>query len=102
MRDHLLAAIPRLRAFAYSLTHNRALADDLVQDTLIRAWASRDRFEPGTNFGAWEFTILRNRFYALHRQGWREIEDVEGQYASHLISRLNREPTSTSRTSRGL
>lgn len=86
MRDHLLAAVPSLWAFAYSLTHNPALADDLVQDTLVRAWASRDHFEPGTNFGAWVFTILRNRLYALQRKGRREIEDVEGRYASHLIS----------------
>ncbi len=86
IRDDLLAVVPSLWAFAYSLTRNPALADDLVQDTLVRAWASRDRFEPGTNLRAWVFAILRNRFYALHRRRRREVEDVEGQYASHLVS----------------
>ena len=86
MQNDLLAAIPSLWAFAYSLTHNAASADDLVQDTLVRAWASRDHFEPGTNLGAWLFTILRNQFHSLQRRRRREVEDVEGQYASHLVS----------------
>ena len=85
MWDHLLAAVPSLWAFAYSLTHNPVLADDLVQDTLVRAWASRDHFKPGTNLGAWVFTILRNRFYALQRKGRREVEDVEGVYSGRLL-----------------
>lgn len=86
MQDDLLAAAPSLWAFAYSLTHNPVSADDLVQDTLVRAWASRDRFEPGTNLGAWLITILRNQFYSLQRRRRREVEDVEGRYANHLVS----------------
>lgn len=60
--DELLACLPDLRAFARSLTRNRHDADDLVQDAVLRILNSADRFQPGTNFKAWAFTILRNRF----------------------------------------
>jgi RNA polymerase sigma-70 factor (ECF subfamily) len=62
-REDVIALIPALRAFAWSLSHNASDADDLVQDTLIKAWSHRDRFEPGTNLRAWMFTILRNTYY---------------------------------------
>ena len=52
LRSDLLAAVPHLRAFAISLTNNPDRADDLVQDTLVRAWANIDRFERGTNLTA--------------------------------------------------
>ncbi len=86
-RRDLLANIPSLRAFAYSLVKNWDLADDLVQDTLVRAWAKRDRFEQGTNLGAWLFTILRNAFYSDHRKRVREVEDPDGSYAVRLRTR---------------
>jgi RNA polymerase sigma-70 factor (ECF subfamily) len=86
VRDQMLALIPSLRAFAISLTRDSGLADDLVQDTLIRAWANLDRFEQGTNMGAWLFTILRNSFYSQRRKQRWEVEDVEGQYARRLVS----------------
>src|SRR3712207_537626 len=86
-RQDLLAAIPSLRAFAYSLVKNWDFADDLVQDTLVRAWAKRDRFEQGTNLGAWLFTILRNTFYSEHRKRVREVEDPDGSYAARLTAR---------------
>jgi RNA polymerase sigma-70 factor, ECF subfamily len=59
----MIALAPELRAFARVLMRDRADADDLVQDALMRMWAARDRFAPGTNLRAWAFTILRNRFY---------------------------------------
>lgn len=86
-RDGLLAAVPSLRAFATSLVRDRDRADDLVQETITRAWAHRDRFVPGTNLGAWLFTILRNQFYSTHRGRKREVEDVDGSYASRLSVR---------------
>jgi RNA polymerase sigma-70 factor (ECF subfamily) len=64
----LLARIPELRAFAIMLCGNRDQGDDLVQDTLLSAWAHLDQFEEGTNMGAWLFTILRNRFRSLRRK----------------------------------
>ena len=84
LRDHLLAAIPSLRAFAYSLTNNWDHADDLVQDTLVRAWGKLHQFERGTNLHAWLFTILRNFHFSKHRKHRREVEDPEGAYANRL------------------
>ena len=83
-RDALLAAVPSLRAFAISLTGRFDRADDLVQDTLVRALANIDRFEPGTNLNAWLFTILRNLFHSEFRKRKREVEDGDGAYAAKL------------------
>ena len=58
----LVAEIPYLRAFAISLSGSMNAADDLVQDTLVKAWSKFDSFEPGTNLRAWLITILRNNF----------------------------------------
>src|SRR3954454_17826820 len=80
----MLAALPNLRAFAVSLTHNLDAADDLVQDTILRAWKNLDRFEAGTNLQAWLFTILRNGFYSQHRKKRREVEDPHGFFAGRL------------------
>ncbi len=84
VRDALLAAVPSLRAYAYSLTRSWDRTDDLVQDTLIRAWGGLDRFELGSNMNAWLFTILRNQFYSLHRRRRREVEDPDSSYAGRL------------------
>ncbi len=85
-RDDVLALIPALRAFAWSLSHNSADADDLVQDTLIKAWTHRDKFEPGTNLRAWLFTILRNTYYTAAVRRRREIPDEDGKHAAALSS----------------
>ncbi len=84
LRDQLLAAIPNLRAYAYSLTYNWDRADDFVQDALVRAWGKLDQFEPGTNLHAWLFTILRNLIYSEHRRRKHEVEDPDGSYAARL------------------
>ncbi len=85
-RSILLARIPSLRAFAFSLCGNRDEADDLVQETLLSAWAHLDRFQDGTNMGAWLFTILRNHYRTKWRKGRRMVADVNGEYASRLVS----------------
>lgn len=64
--EEIIALIPALRVFARSLCRDRVEADDLVQETLLRAIENIGRFQPGTNLRAWLFTILRNRFYT----GW--------------------------------
>src|SRR5829696_7873119 len=86
LREALLAAIPSLRAFAISLAMNRDYADDLVQDTLMSAWANLGRFEPGTNLNAWLFTILPNRFYSSYRKRVREVQDADGEQAARLCT----------------
>ena len=83
-RDEVVALIPALRAFAWSLSHNGSDADDLVQDTLIKAWTNREKFEPGTNLRAWMFTILRNTYYTHVLRRRREVRDEMGEYASAL------------------
>jgi RNA polymerase sigma-70 factor (ECF subfamily) len=60
--DQLTAVLPRLRIYALSLTRNRDSADDLVHDTVVKALAGRQSFQPGTNLAAWLFRIQRNEF----------------------------------------
>ncbi|KQW71407.1 RNA polymerase subunit sigma [Phenylobacterium sp. Root77] len=83
-RNEVVAMIPALRAFAWSLSHNGSDADDLVQDTLIKAWSNRDKFEPGTNLRAWLFTILRNTYYTQVIRRRREVRDETGEYANNV------------------
>ena len=68
----LLAVVPRLRAFARKLSGDDDRAEDLVQEALARAWQHQGAFRPGTNMGAWVFTIARNEFYSAHRRARRE------------------------------
>jgi RNA polymerase sigma-70 factor (ECF subfamily) len=86
-KAELIELLPSLRAFARSLAHNPAQADDLVQDTLVKALANVDRFEPGTNLRAWLFTILRNHYYSQLRKAKREVEDAEGRFAARIAVR---------------
>ena len=85
-RAELLAVIPNLRAFAMSLVGAADKADDLVQETLVRAWDKRSSFTPGTNLKGWLFTILRNEFYSQMRKRKREVSDPEGIMAERLSS----------------
>src|SRR6476660_3689117 len=77
-KDQLALVIPHLRAFGRSLSGSRDLADDLVQETLLKAWAARKRFQAGTNMRAWTFIILRNLFLSQMRRArfkgeWDEL-----------------------------
>lgn len=83
-REGLLTAIPSLRAFAFSLIGRSDRADDLVQETLTKAWAHHKSFQPGTNLRAWLYTILRNEFYSQMRKKGREVEDVDGVYSRNV------------------
>ena len=84
LRDDILASVPSLRAFAISLSGNGDRADDLVQETLLRAIANINSFQPGSNLPAWLFTILRNLFRSDYRKRRREVEDADGNYAKTL------------------
>lgn len=86
VRDSLVAAIPNLRAFAISLTGDPHVANDLVQETLLKAWSHREKFAPGTNLKAWLFTILRNTYFSDFRKKRREVQDVDGAAAAQLSS----------------
>lgn len=86
IKDALVVAIPNLRAFAISLTGDHHRANDLVQETLMKAWANRDSFQTGTNLKAWLFTILRNTYFSEIRKRRREVQDVDGKAAAQLVS----------------
>jgi RNA polymerase sigma-70 factor, ECF subfamily len=84
--EAMMAAIPSLNRFAISLCRDVNFANDLVQETLLRALISLESFEPGTNMSAWLFTILRNQFYSEYRKRRFEVEDIDGFYAGQLAS----------------
>ena len=92
-REAMTDFLPSLRAFAFSLSRNAADADDLVQETLTKAWAHRTRFEPGSNLRAWLFTILRNSWYTGAAKRRREVPDEEGRYAAGLTAEASQEWT---------
>ncbi len=83
-RDDLIGEIRHLRAFAISLSGSVSAGDDLVQETLLRAWSKSDEFRVGTNLTAWLLTILRNVFYSNFRKRAHEVQDSDGVYANRL------------------
>ena len=86
-REEIVTHLRPMRAFAMSLTRDRARADDVVQDTVLKAWSNIEKFEPGTNMRAWLFTILRNTFYSERRQAAREVGDPDGTMSERMAVR---------------
>lgn len=84
LQRELTAVVPNLRAFARTLCGSADQADDLVQETLVKAWRSRSSFEPGSNLKAWLFTILRNTFLSERRKRKFEVADADGKMAEQL------------------
>jgi len=84
LKQALVELTPKLRAFALSLSGNADRANDLVQETLLKAWHNIDHFEEGTNLRAWLFTILRNTYFSECRKRRREVEDRDGAFAAEL------------------
>ena len=85
-KENLVNAIPNLRAFAVTLSGNMDRADDLVQETLVKAWSKSASYQEGTHLHAWLFTILRNTFYSEFRKRKREVEDADGSIVAQLSS----------------
>jgi RNA polymerase sigma-70 factor, ECF subfamily len=84
LKQGFIAAIPSLRAFAVSLCGNLERADDLVQETMLKAFKNIETFQEGTNLKAWLFTILRNTYFSELRRMKREVEDADGSYAGRV------------------
>lgn len=84
LKQALLGLIPNLRAFAVSLCGDMERADDLVQETLLKAWTHLESFEEGTNLRAWLFTILRNTYFSEFRRRRREVEMRDGDNAAEF------------------
>lgn len=85
-RTAMLAIVPNLRAFAISLCGSVDRADDLVQETLVRALANLHTFRPGSNLPAWLFTILRNHYYSDYRHRRHEVADIDAVHADALAA----------------
>lgn len=85
-RDGLIREMKDLRAFAVSLSGSFHQADDLLQETLMKAWQNSASFIPGTNMRAWLVTILRNTYYSQYRKRGREVADTDGVYSSRLAT----------------
>ena len=98
IKDELLAYLPDMRAFARFLVKYRERADDLVQDAAVRVLAAADQFQPGTNFKAWVFTILRNLYYNELQKSTRFVDHV-GTGDSHEITSVLTRPRSRLSTS---
>ncbi|WP_423141442.1 sigma-70 family RNA polymerase sigma factor [Parablastomonas sp. CN1-191] len=90
-RRELLATLPHLRAFARGLCGRPDVADDLVQETAIKAWTARERFNPGTNMRAWTFVILRNHYRSEIRRNRRQGEYDEAAAERILITDAGQE-----------
>lgn len=90
-KAELVSHLKVLRAFALSLARDRTLADDLVQETVMRAWANMHQFQEGSNMRAWLFTILRNEFYATRRKAGREVGDPDGDHTGSLATKSTTE-----------
>lgn len=91
-KKQLATVIPHLRAFGRSLSGSRDLADDLVQETLLKAWAARQRFQAGTNMRAWTFIILRNLYLSQMRRA-----RFKGEWDDLVADRLLAAPASQDR-----
>src|SRR5215207_3010416 len=84
--DELMGSLKSLRAYAISLTRDIHQAEDLVQETVLKAISKQEKFEAGTNLQAWLFTILRNLFFSARRTKQREVEDTDGAHAAGMIA----------------
>ena len=83
-RDQMVALLPSLRAFSRGLCGHREMADDLAQDTMMRAWAARASYTQGTNFRAWMFMIMRNQFYTTIRKNSR-MTSLDPEVAERVL-----------------
>lgn len=95
--DMMVAEIPYLRAFALSLSGSATFADDLVQETLVKAWTHEESFTRGTNFRAWLVTILRNTYFNEYRKRGREVQDSDHAHAERILVGGDQEATVTMR-----
>ncbi len=86
-RNDVVEHLAAMRAFAHSLCANRAVADDIVQDALVKAWTNFGKYRPGTNLRAWLFTITRNTYYSHLRTARYRFEEIDGPHAATLATR---------------
>jgi RNA polymerase sigma-70 factor (ECF subfamily) len=84
--DDVLALLDPLFGTALRLTRHRADAEDLVQDTVVKALRFSDRFTPGTNLKAWLYTILHNTWRNRRRDSARDTVEVDSARVEEAAS----------------
>lgn len=87
----LLAHLPRLRRYALVLTHSASAADDLVQETALKALRAESQFIPDTNFSAWSYQIMRNTHISERRRALRVVSDIDALSEDHLAQGASQE-----------
>jgi RNA polymerase sigma-70 factor (ECF subfamily) len=92
-RRDLTDLIPRMRAFGRTMTGDMTAGEDLAQESLAKAWAARDRYQPGTNLKAWVYMIMRNQFFSEKRRSWR-IAPLDSETVERTIPAIS-DPTAT-------
>ncbi|MEM9054758.1 MAG: sigma-70 family RNA polymerase sigma factor [Pseudomonadota bacterium] len=92
--DELKKILPELRAFARSLARDTVHADDLVQETCLRAWYAREQFDTSRPFRPWVFRILRNAFYERSRRMARRVDMENEFFESELVEECRLEERS--------
>ena len=85
----LTVLIPRMRAFARTMTGDATAGDDLAQEVLLKAWSARASYQPGTNLKAWLFMIMRNQFYSEKRRSWRSVPLDQEMAEQTLVATSN-------------
>ena len=90
-RRELMGVLPHLRAFARGLCGRHDFADDLVQETAVKAWTARERYQAGTNMRAWTFAILRNHYLSELRKSKRQTDLDEGVAERMLVMEADQE-----------
>ncbi|MED5544852.1 MAG: sigma-70 family RNA polymerase sigma factor [Pseudomonadota bacterium] len=90
-RRELMGVLPHLRAFARGLCGRHDFADDLVQETAVKAWTARERYQVGTNMRAWTFAILRNHYLSELRKSKRQTDVEDADMERMLVMEADQE-----------
>ena len=97
LERQMVALMPNLKAFATSLCKDPVRAEDMAQQTFLKAWEHRDSFAFGTNLRAWMFTILRNTYFTEQKRKRREIEAKDGNIEAVSDTRVSQLPNAPGR-----
>lgn len=85
LQGEIVRLAPALKAFARTFRLSQPDVEDLVQETVVKAFGSLDSFEPGTSLKSWLFTILRNTFCSMFKKNQREPVGVEQYYSAMVM-----------------
>lgn len=90
--ERILGLNPKLQVYALSLTANQEDANDLLQDTFLKAFSNREKFNPGTNINAWAYTIMKNTFINNYRRSKKSntvVDDSKDLYQLNSLQKTH-------------